>query len=230
MELKKVKHKDNKTYRMLFFFIGMTVSFGTVYAIMEYRKYDKVSLNDLEVIWDDYEDILIDQTAHEKPKPPKQEPLKDFVLKLVPDDKKIDDIEIDLDIEPDDDPNPDAPDLGDDDDELEETNEVFSWAQVQERAEFPGGRKALDQFIEDHLTLNDIQLEEAPSGTVAISFTIEKDGSLSDIRVTSKRKIGYGVEESVLAVFKKMPNWKPALQRDKPARMSFTKPVRLNLN
>jgi protein TonB len=230
MELKKVKHKDTRTYRALFFFIGMTVSVGTVYAIMEYRKYDKVAMNNLEIVWEE-EDFIIEQTAYKKPPPPPQEPIKDFILKLVPDDKTIEDIEIDLDVEPDDDPNPDAPDLGDDtDDGLEETGEPFHWTQVQEPASFPGGKSAMDEFINENLNLSDFALEEAESGTVAISFTIEKDGSLSDIRVTSKRKIGYGVEESVLEVFKKMPKWKPALQRDKPARMSFTKPVRLNLN
>ena len=88
----------------------------------------------------------------------------------------------------------------------------------------------MDVFIKENMEIPEIAYEEAENGTVVVSFTVEKDGKLSNIHVTSTRKIGYGVEEAAIAVIKKMPRWKPALQRDKPARMAFQKPIRLSFN
>lgn len=226
MEVKKRKTKDVKTYRTLFFLVGMCVSVGTVYGLMEYKKYEPVEVNQIDMVWEETM-VEVEQTQL-KEEPKKEIKTNDVVLKLVPDEIIID-IDVIIDIEPNEDPNPTADIIIKDEGPID-TDEPLPWYAVQQTAGFPGGDAAMDRFIDENLYVSDIASDEASSGTVLVAFTVEKDGSLSNIKVASKRKIGYGVEEEVLKVFKKMPKWSPALQRDKPVRMSFSKPVRLNFN
>lgn len=228
MEVKKYESKDIKTKRLLFFLIGLCISLGSVYALMEYKKYDKIEVEDLNMVYDeDMVEVEQTQQQEEEPPPPPEEQPQDPIIEVVEDDVKVEET-IDIDIETSDDEA--FGELEAFDDGPEETDEVFKWFQVQEKAAFPGGEEAMDQFIRDNMDIPEIAYEEAESGTVLVTFTVEKNGSLSNIQIASKRKIGYGVEEAAIAVIKKMPRWKPALQRDKPARMAFTKPIRLNFN
>ncbi len=226
MEVKKYKEVDIRTKRLTFFLIGMCVSLGLAYGLMEYKEYDPVVVEDLNMVYD--EDMTVQEQTQQKeePPPPKEKP-QDPVIEVVEDDVKVE-TKVEIDIETDDDEA--FGDLDFEDEGPEDTDEVFKWFQVQEKAAFPGGDAAMDEFIRDNMEIPDIAYEEAESGTVLVSFTVEKDGSLSNIKITSTREIGYGVEDAAIKVIKKMPKWKPALQRDKPARMAFTKPIRLKFN
>jgi len=106
--------------------------------------------------------------------------------------------------------------------------EVFKWYQVQEKAQFPGGAAAFDQYIIDNMKIPDKAYRKAKNGTILVSFIVEKDGSITNVRITSKKAIGYGCEKAAINVIKKMPPWTPAMQQDAPCRMAFTKPIRLN--
>ncbi len=225
MEVKKRKNIDIRYKRTLFFLIGMTISLGFAFALMQYKKYDPIVLENLDQVYDE-DMVQQEQTQQQEEKPPPPEKPQDPVIEVVEDDIKVDDPP-DISIETDDD---EAFGELDFDDGPEDTDEVFKWFQVQEKASFPGGPTAMDEFIKENMEIPEIAYEEAENGTVVVSFTVEKDGSLSNIQVTSTRKIGYGVEEAAIAVIKKMPRWKPALQRDKPARMAFQKPIRLSFN
>lgn len=227
MEVKKIKNKRAKTYRSLFFLLGMCISIGSVYALMKYKKYDAVETASLNYVYTE-DQLMVEQTAVEKKKEKPKVIPKDIILKVIDDNKKPDDIIIDLTIEPNDDPNEEPMDF--DEPDPEPTDEPLPWYVIQSKAEFPGGQSAMDAYIDQNLELTDLMYEEAPSGTVLVSFVIEKDGRVSNVEIISKRKLGYGVEEAVLKVIKKMPKWKPASQRDKPARMLMTKPIRLNFS
>lgn len=225
MEVKKRKNIDIRYKRTLFFLIGMTVSLGFAFGLMQYKKYDPIVSEDLNQVYDE-DMVQQEQTQQQEEKPPPPEKPQDPVIEVVEDDIKVEDppnISIEFDED-------EAFGELNFDDGPEDTDEVFKWFQVQEKASFPGGEAAMDIFINENIKIPDVAYEEAENGTVLISFTVEKDGSLSSIEVISKRKIGYGVEEAAIAVMKKMPRWKPALQRDKPARMQFQKPIRLNFN
>lgn len=105
--------------------------------------------------------------------------------------------------------------------------EPLQWYQVQKKAEFPGGDAALDKYIVSNFNISKEANKKAKSGTILVSFIVEKDGSITNVRIISTRRLGYGLEEEALRVFKQMPKWKPAIQRGKPVRMSFSKPIRL---
>jgi hypothetical protein len=58
---------------------------------------------------------------------------------------------------------------------------------------------------------------------VFISITIEKDGSLSDIKPV--RDIGFGAAEEAIRVLKLSPNWEPGYQNGQKVRVRYTLPI-----
>ena len=91
---------------------------------------------------------------------------------------------------------------------------------VEQMPEFSeGGQKALLAFIADNIP------ENIPGeGRATVSFTVEKDGSLSDIRVI--RSSSYKeLDDEAIRIVRKMPKWIPGQQRGKPVKVKFTVPV-----
>lgn len=105
--------------------------------------------------------------------------------------------------------------------------EVFEIFQVQKMAQFKGGEDAMYRFISDNLQYPPEALENGISGRVVVSFVVEKDGSITNVKIQGKRRVGFGCEEASMDVVKKMDKmWEPAIQRDKEARMRFRLPIR----
>lgn len=99
-------------------------------------------------------------------------------------------------------------------------NEVF--INVQEMPEFPGGKVALMKYL-TAVTYPEIALENGMEGTVVVEFIIEKDGSVSNVKVI---KGPYNVlNEAAMQHIKKMPKWKPGKQRENPARVKMVSPM-----
>ena len=89
--------------------------------------------------------------------------------------------------------------------------------------EFPGGLEAMYKFITDNLKYPQLALENGIEGRVYINFTVEKDGTISDVRVL--RDIGGGCGQEAKRVAEMMPKWNPGKQSGKPVRTSFNLPV-----
>ncbi|MBO7540440.1 MAG: energy transducer TonB, partial [Bacteroidales bacterium] len=68
---------------------------------------------------------------------------------------------------------------------------------------------------------------EKITGKVYVSFVVEKDGSISNVKVL--RDIGYGCGEEAVRVVKAMPRWKPGMQRGKNVRVQYTLPLNFQL-
>lgn len=96
-------------------------------------------------------------------------------------------------------------------------NQIFEI--VEEQAEFPGGQAAMLAFIQKNLKYPDIALENGIEGTVVVEFVVEKDGSLTDVKIL--KDIGAGCGNEAVRVIKQMPKWKPGKQRDMPVRVKM---------
>jgi protein TonB len=66
------------------------------------------------------------------------------------------------------------------------------------------------------------------TGKVFISFTVEKDGSITDVKVD--RKLGYGTDEEAVRVIKASKRWNPGMQNGKPVRVKYNIPIQFSLN
>lgn len=106
-------------------------------------------------------------------------------------------------------------------DEIEEEEEVF--LQVETDPEFPGGYEAMLKFLADNIVYPQEAKDNKIEGRVIVTFVVEKDGSISSIRVLSD--IGSGCGAEVVRVLKLMPKWKPGMQKGQPVRVQYSLPV-----
>lgn len=104
-------------------------------------------------------------------------------------------------------------------------DEVF--VLVEEQAEFPGGMDSMYAYIVKNLKYPEAAEEKGIQGRVFVQFVIEKDGSISNVKIL--RGIGGGCEEAAVEMVKNMPKWKPAKQRGKPVRCQFNLPIKFEL-
>jgi Ca-activated chloride channel family protein len=95
---------------------------------------------------------------------------------------------------------------------------------VETMPEFPGGKKALEKYFADNLKYPEVAKNAGISGSVVVSFVVEDDGSLSDIKII--KGLGYGCDEEVLRLINHMPKWKPGKQRGKAVSVRITLPVK----
>nr|WP_321409071.1 TonB family protein [uncultured Carboxylicivirga sp.] len=121
------------------------------------------------------------------------------------------------------------------DEELEfydtESSEDFSvpvFQIIEKMPEFPGGEAALNNFITSNIQFPESAAENGISGTVYVSFTIDVDGSVTDVKVL--RSVSKELDEEAMRIIKLMPKWSPGKQRGKSVKTSFTVPVRFTLN
>ena len=98
---------------------------------------------------------------------------------------------------------------------------------VEKSPEFPGGDEARLQFIKDNLVYPEDAKKNGIQGTVYVNFFVEKDGSISNVKVV--RGIGYGCDEEAVRVTKMMPNWIPGEQRGEKVRVSYNMPIKFVL-
>jgi hypothetical protein len=89
---------------------------------------------------------------------------------------------------------------------------------------FPGGDTALEAFIYTRLALPDTEPSEM--GKIIVSFVIEVDGSVSDIKVVKGLSELYN--KAVIKVFSEMPKWNPSKIGDKAVRVRMHYPVLIN--
>jgi TonB family protein len=109
----------------------------------------------------------------------------------------------------------------------EEQSEDQVFMVVEQMPEYPGGEKALYQFLSDSIHYPDSAKLAGIQGKVYVSFIVNRDGSVTNARVL--RGIGGGCDEEALRVIKLMPNWKPGQQRGKPVEVQYSLPVKFSL-
>ncbi len=95
------------------------------------------------------------------------------------------------------------------------------------RAEFPGGDKALMQFIRDNVRYPMAAAEQGVSGRVVVQFVILKDGSVS--KVSIKTGVTPELNAQAISVVKAMPKWTPGIYDGEPFDFWYVLPIVYNL-
>lgn len=98
---------------------------------------------------------------------------------------------------------------------------------VEEKASYKGGFKALFEYLEQNLVYPEQAKKEGIQGTVYIKFTVNKDGSITDIEI--KRAVEPAIDKEAVRLVKGMPNWKPGKNQGKPVRSKYTLPIKFKL-
>ncbi|MCX6256605.1 MAG: TonB family protein [Bacteroidia bacterium] len=111
-------------------------------------------------------------------------------------------------------------------DELSEGTQVFTI--VEEMPSFPGGEDSLRSFIKKSLKYPEEAIKKGISGTVFVSFVIEPDGSVGDVKVV--RSVHELLDAEAVRIIKSLPRWTPGKDRGKAVSVSFTIPVKFSLS
>jgi TonB family protein len=83
---------------------------------------------------------------------------------------------------------------------------------VNKESEFVGGIQALAQYLQKNLVYPDTAVKKNVEGTVLVQFSVNKDGSVGEVKVISGNELGYGLPEEAIRVVSNMPKWVPAKQ------------------
>lgn len=99
---------------------------------------------------------------------------------------------------------------------------------VEDMPKFPGGDKALLQFLRDNVKYPEAEAKKGIQGRVIISFIISKEGKVTNPTVV--RGVDPALDNEALRVINAMPLWTPGIQRGVPVNVKYTVPVNFRLN
>ena len=95
-------------------------------------------------------------------------------------------------------------------------------------AQFPGGLEEYLKFLEKNVKYPAEAKEKKQEGRVVLQMVIEKDGSITNIKVV--RSVSPLLDQEALRVIGLMPKWIPAKQKGQAVRSRFTLPIAFNLD
>ena len=107
----------------------------------------------------------------------------------------------------------------------EEENKVFDV--VEQMPSFPGGTGALMQYLSKNIKYPPVAEEMGIQGRVICTFVVERDGSVSDIRIA--RSVDPSLDKEAIRVVSGMPKWIPGRQNGQMVRVKYTLPVTFRL-
>jgi protein TonB len=101
------------------------------------------------------------------------------------------------------------------------SDEVSDFPDVE--AKFEGGYDAWKDFLLNELDYPEISIEYNEQGTVYLSFVIELDGSIGEVRVL--RGVSRLLDQEAIRVIKKSPKWSPGMVNGRPVRTRINVPI-----
>jgi protein TonB len=102
-------------------------------------------------------------------------------------------------------------------------NNVYNTAGIDVKPEFPGGYEEFYKFIGKNYKTPNI---DGLKGKIYVSFVIEKDGSINEIKIL--RDIGHGTGKEAVRVLELSPKWLPGEQNGRKVRCSFGFPISIS--
>lgn len=222
MELKKSPQADIENKRNALASTGLMVALAFVLIAFQWVSFEKKEIKIYNRVMDVLEDEIIEMAElpppplNTPPPPPPPPPATPEELDIVEDDEDIEETEItfldEIDTVP---PAPPAIVAPVVDDAVYEV--------VEQQAGYPGGFGELMKYLGENIKYPAMAREAGVTGKVYVSFVVEKDGSVTDVKLL--RGIGSGCDEEAIRVVKSMKNWIPAQQRGKAVRSRFKLPV-----
>lgn len=225
MEIKKSPKADLEGKKQISLLMGYVIALAVLFVAFEWGT------RDLQVATDDgvsdiiaEEEIEITMPEELPPPPPPPAPVVVDILNVVEDDVVVDTEIVSTE---------DASDAAQVEtytppvveEEEEDPNQIFKV--VEKQAEFPGGEAAMYAFIQKTLKYPVVAAENGLKGRVTCEFTINKDGSIEDVKIL--KGVDPSLDKEAIRVISAMPKWKPGEQRGKAVRVSFTLPITFKL-
>ena len=98
---------------------------------------------------------------------------------------------------------------------------------VEEMPQFPGGQAALLEYLAKNIKYPVVAEENGVQGRVIVTFVVERDGSITDVKVV--KSVDPSLDKEAARVVKSMPHWIPGKQNGSAVRVKYTVPVTFRL-
>lgn len=226
MEIKKSKKADLEKGRTGRFLLGLVVALACLFVGLEYSIEPDDPLDDpelLEMFSMDEELSSLMRTEDEMALAPKVEPQpsqklvvaeEDQSSELMKDDEQVEtDMTNDMNAQDDEQMDPPQP--------LDE--EVISFRIVEDLPQFPGGAVEMMKWLQRNLKYPRAMQEQKVQGKVVAEFIVNKDGSITDVKVV--KSLNGPCDREVLRVLRMMPRWTAGVMNDQPCRTKVCIPV-----
>ena len=226
MEVKKSPKASLENKRFLFTEIGFVIALLAVLFAFDYSsKEKKVATLETETAAVEVEDMI--PITQETPPPPEAAPKIPILsdqIDVVDDNIKIDD-NMFQNLE--DDANSgveimDYIESAPEEETIEE--EAIPFQLVEEKPSFNGGdANEFSKWVNSRLVYPEIAKENGVQGRVTLQFTVNADGSVSNVTVL--RGVDSSLDKEAVRVVSSSPKWKPGKQRDRAVKVTYTFPV-----
>ncbi|MCQ2151586.1 MAG: energy transducer TonB [Bacteroidales bacterium] len=225
MEIKKTPKADLENKKALFMEIGLAVVLLIVLVAFEWSSSEKQEVMDLTGQQQVIEEEIIPITQEQQQTPPEmpKTPVLSDVIDIVDDDVEVAD---DLFVNTEDDAS-----LGVEimeyhtevvEEEVEE--EAIPFAFVEEKPKFQGGdANTFSKWVNSKLVYPEIAKENGIQGRVTLQFTVNTDGSVSNVIVL--RGVDASLDKEAVRIVSQSPKWTPGRQRERPVKVTYTFPV-----
>lgn len=226
MEVKKSPKASLENKRFLFTEIGFVIALLAVLFAFDYSsKEKKVATLETETAAVEVEDMI--PITQETPPPPEAAPKIPILsdqIDVVDDNIKIDD---NLFQNLEDDANSgveimDYIESAPEEETIEE--EAIPFQLVEEKPSFNGGdANEFSKWVNSRLVYPEIAKDNGVQGRVTLQFTVNADGSVSNVKVL--RGVDSSLDKEAVRVVSSSPKWKPGKQRDRAVKVTYTFPV-----
>ena len=224
MEIKKTEKANLENKKLLFVEIGLVISLAITFFAFEWTsKETKVStLEDTADVVLEEEIIPITQETPPPPPAAPKIPILSDQIDIVDDEIELED-DMFMNLEDDASLGVEIMDYVEVEEEVVE-EEAIPFQLVEEKPSFQGGdANQFSKWVNQRLVYPEIAKENGVQGRVTLQFTVEKDGSVTKVKVL--RGVDPSLDKEAVRVVSQSPKWKPGKQRDRAVPVTYTFPV-----
>ena len=225
MEVKKSEKANLENKKLLFLEIGLMLALGIVWFAFEWTTAEKqvaVLEETTQVV--EVEDMV--PITNETPPPPPSAPAIPVLsdqIDIVDDEIQVDD-NLFMNLEDDSSMGVEIMDYVENVEEEVVEEEAIPFQLVEEKPSFMGGdANAFSKWVNERLVYPEIAKENGVSGRVTLQFTVETDGSVTNVKVL--RGVDASLDKEAVRVVSMSPKWTPGKQRDRAVKVTYTFPV-----
>ena len=224
MEIKKLEKANLENKKLLFLEIGLIISLAITYGAFEWtsKETNVSTLEDTAEVVLEEEIIPITQETPPPPPAAPKIPILSDQIDIVDDEIELED-DMFMNLEDNADLGVEIMDYVEVEEEVVE-EEAIPFQLVEEKPSFQGGdANQFSKWVNSRLVYPEIAKENGVQGRVTLQFTVEKDGTVTKVKVL--RGVDPSLDKEAVRVVSQSPKWKPGKQRDRAVPVTYTFPV-----
>lgn len=226
MEIKKSPKANLENKKLLFTEIGLIIALGVVYLAFDWSTAEKqvsVFEETAEVVEAEEMVPITQETPPPPPTAAPKIPVLSDQIDIVDDEVQVDD-NMFMNLEDDASMGVEIMDYVETVEEEVVEEEAIPFQFVEEKPSFMGGdANAFSKWVNERLVYPEIAKENGVSGRVTLQFTVNTDGTVSNIKVL--RGVEPSLDNEAVRVVSMSPKWTPGKQRDRAVKVTYTFPV-----